>query len=376
MNILYVYEFYTPHVGGGEIALQHLAEGMAARGHTVHVVTSRLPGTSATQTLNGVRVHRVWVPAFASRYWFMLLSVSSIFRFAKSADFIHTFTYTAVPPAWLVATLRNKKIVLTVHEFWGKLWKSFSGLNQVSALLHQWFERSLFFLPMTQWVAISFATEKNLREIGVSAQKLSIIYQGIDQKLFSRPPEKEIMSLRTKMNVADQTFVYLFFGRPGISKGLEYLLRAVPEISRTIPDSQLWLILAKEPAAQYQKMIALIKHLGIESSVCLIDPVERKKLPIFLAAAQAVVVPSLSEGFGFSVAEACTVGTPVVGTSVGSIPEVISGKYILIPPADPTAIAQAIQRVREQDLLYTPLKKFTWEENAVKHEQLYNSLTR
>lgn len=376
MNILYVYEFYTPHVGGGEIALQHLAEGMVARGHTVHIVTSRLPDTAAEETLNGVQIHRVWVPRFATRYWFMLLSLGSIFKLAKSADLIHTFTYTAVPPAWIVAQLRNKKIVLTVHEFWGKLWRSFSGLNSASAVLHRWFERSLFFLPMTQWVAISHATEKNLREISVPAQKLSVIYQGIDQELFQRPAEEEINALRAKINVSEQTFVYLFFGRPGISKGLEYLLRAVAEISQNIPDSQLWLILAKEPKTQYEKMLQLIKQLGIEPSVRLIDPVERTKLPTYLSAAQTVVVPSLSEGFGFSVAEACAVGTPVVATEAGSIPEVVSGKYLLIPPADPKAIAQAVKRIQKQDLVRTPLKKFTWGENALKHEQLYLSLTR
>ncbi len=374
MNILYVYEFYTPHVGGGEIALQHLAEGVAARGHTVQLVTSKLPGTAGEETLNGVHIHRVSAPRLGARYWFMLLSLKPIFSLAKSADLIHTFTYTAVPPAWVVATLRHKKIVLTVHEFWGKLWKSFSGLNPVSALLHRWFERSLFFLPMTQVVAISHATEKNLREIGVSAQKLSVIYQGIDQELFKRPAEHEIMALRNKMNVADQTFVYLFFGRPGISKGLEYLLRAVPEITQNIPNSQLWLILAKEPTAQYEKMLELIKQLGIESSVRLIDPVERQKLPAYLAAAQTVVVPSLSEGFGFSVAEACAVGTPVIASSVGSIPEVISGKYILVDAATPLAIAQGVNKIHQATFTQTPLKTFAWSATVKKHILLYASL--
>lgn len=374
MNILYVYEYYTPHVGGGEIALQHLAEGMAARGHTVHLVTSKLPGTAITEVLGGVHVHRVYVPQFGARYWFMFLSLISIFKWSKSADLIHTFTYTAVPPAWVIAKLRPKKIVLTVHEFWGKLWNSFSGLNPVSAILHRWFERSLFFLPMTQWVAISHATEKNLRGVGVPTGKLTVIYQGIDQELFQHPTEEKILALRTQLNTAPDTFVYLFFGRPGISKGLEYLLRAIPKITQEIPNSQLWLILAHEPKVQYEKMLQLIQQLGIASSVRLIDPVERQKLPIYLAAAQTVVVPSLSEGFGFSVAEACAVGTPVVASNVGSIPEVISGQYILVHPADSDSITKGVVAVSKGEVTKSPQKNFSWSSTVGQYEQLYKKI--
>lgn len=374
MKILYVYEFYLPHVGGGEIALQHLAEGMAALGHTVDLVTSQLPGTVIEETVNGVHIHRVWVPKFAARYWFMLLSLRSIFIQAKTADLIHTFTYTAVPPAWVVAKLRRKKLVLTVHEYWGKLWKSFSGLGPVSATLHCWFERALFFLPMTQWVAISHATEKNLQELGLAQAKVSVIYQGIDKELFKRPAQTDIDFLRKDRGVSDNTFVYLFFGRPGISKGLEFLLRAVPEISSYFPDSQLWLLLAKEPKDQYKRMIRLIQDLDIQSHVQLIEPVERKELPVYLAAAQTVVVPSLSEGFGFSVAETCAVGTPVVASNVGSIPEVISGKYILVDPANPFAIAQGVINIQPGTFSQTPLKTFSWDDTVSQHLSLYETL--
>lgn len=376
MKILLVYELYTPHVGGGEIAVQHLAEGLAAHGHQVDLVTSRLPHTPAEETVNGVKVHRVDLPRWASRYWFMLCSFKSIYRLVKSADLIHTFTYTAVLPAWLAAALRRKPKILTVHEYWGELWQQFSGLSPVSAWLHRIFERTLFLLTFDHTIAVSNFTRLRLVDLGVSEKKLTTIYQGIDQDLFHPIPVEQTERLRTKMNVSPDTFVYLFFGRPGLSKGVEYLLQAVPIITQHIPNSQLWLLLGAEPADQYTRCLQLITHLHIQNQVNVLSPVPRAELPTYIAAAQAVVVPSLSEGFGFSVAESCATGTPVVASRVGSIPEVISGLFRLIDPKKPTDIAEAVINVKIGKLTPTPSKTFSWQTTVRDHEQIYQKIVK
>jgi glycosyltransferase involved in cell wall biosynthesis len=95
---------------------------------------------------------------------------------------------------------------------------------------------------------------------------------------------------------------------------------------------------------------------------------------LYIASAQAVVVPSLSEGFGFSVAESCATGTPVVASRVGSIPEVISGQFVLIEPASAAAIAQGVLQVKHGQLNHTPLKQFSWDAAVEAHEQLYKNL--
>lgn len=375
MKILLVYEFYTPHVGGGEIALQHLAEGLASHGHQVDLVTSRLPQTSAEENLNGVRIHRVSVPSWAARYWFIVCSFKSIFKLAKTAEVIHTFTYTAVLPAWLAATLRRRPKILTVHEYWGELWQQFSGLPRWSAWLHRKFERALFFLRFDHTLAVSNFTTQRLLKLGLSHHTLSVIHQGIDQDIFHAPDVNIIQNLRRQLSVGDSTFVYLFFGRPGLSKGVEFLLQAVPAITQQIPDSQLWMILAKEPADQYAKMLKVIDRLGIQTQVRLITPVPRAELPTYIAAAQAVVVPSLSEGFGFSVAESCSVGTPVVASRVGSIPEVVSGKFVLIEPAQASEIARGVFAVSQGQVTQTAPKTFSWEATIKAHEDVYRQLT-
>lgn len=375
MKILLVYEYYAPHVGGGEIALQQLAEGLVVLGHQVNLVTSRLPGTAVSETMRGVQVHRVKVPRWAARYWFIVCSFKSTFALAKTADVIHTFTYTAVLPAWLAAWLRHKPTVLTVHEYWGELWQQFSGLNPVSAWLHRLFERALFVFKFDRTVAVSNFTRERLLTLGLSPDTTRVIHQGIDQSVFHPIDQQLTERLRQDMQVAPNTFVYLFFGRPGLSKGVEYLLHAVPTITRQLPNSQLWLILGAEPADQYARCLQLIKQLGIQYQVQVIASVPRTDLPTYIAAAQAVVVPSLSEGFGFSVAESCATGTPLVATRAGSIPEVISGQFVLIEPGSVTAIAQGVLAISSDHMTHTPLKQFSWKTTVELHDRLYTELT-
>ncbi|MEU8590866.1 glycosyltransferase [Streptomyces sp. NPDC048664] len=65
----------------------------------------------------------------------------------------------------------------------------------------------------------------------------------------------------------------------------------------------------------------------------------------YLARADAVVLPSLSEGSSNAVAEAMAAGRPVVATAVGGTPELLGDRGVLVPPADPAALAEALGRV-------------------------------
>jgi glycosyltransferase involved in cell wall biosynthesis len=65
----------------------------------------------------------------------------------------------------------------------------------------------------------------------------------------------------------------------------------------------------------------------------------------FLARADVVVLPSLSEGSSNAVMEAMAAGRAVVATSVGGTPELLEGRGVLVPPADPAALAEGIHQL-------------------------------
>lgn len=372
MKILIVLEYYYPHIGGVETVFQELGERFVKLGHEVHIVTMLLPDTRDFEIINGVNIHRVKVPKLGSRYWFdFFFSIPKITELAKFSDIIHASDYVTAFPVWVVAKFRNKPCIMTVHELIGGMFYSVLGEKFCKAKVLQFFERFLIKLPFDKYVCVSNNTKNGVRFIGIFDEKITTIYHGIDEKLFNNNIACKI-NIKEKFQIQGK-FVYLSFGRPGVTKGIEYLIQAVPFISEKIPNSGLLLILSKNPIERYEMIEKMISEQKSEN-IILINPVPRIELPDYIASSDCVVVPSLTEGFGFTAAEACTMDKPVVSTNVGSLPEVVSGRYILIEPRNPKAIASAVIQVAQGDIESSSKKTFSWDNAVNKYLDLYNQV--
>ncbi len=370
MKILFVVEYYYPHVGGGETLYQTVAEGLASKGCEVAVVTTGLPEVKKEEILNGVKLYRIPTPKiFGRHYWFTFFSLPKILRLARDYDLIHTTTYNAALPAWLAAKLRRKRVVITVLQAWGALWKTYQGMSWLSARLHQLFERFVIRLPFDDYICISEHTKNSVMAMGLDAEKLKLVYCGVDYDLFS-PAKYDHQAAKKELGLSDR-FVYLFYGRPGISKGVEYLMEAVPAISRKMPNSKLLLILASDPKDRYEYIMRLMEKLRVSDSVILKSQLSRDELVRHIAASDCVVVPSLTEGFGLVAAEACAMNKPVVCSRAGALPEVVSGKYVLVDPKNPEQIAEGIERIHKDGVKETERKYFYWEECIDKYLRIY-----
>lgn len=372
MRVLFTLEYYIPHIGGAEVLFKNLCERLATKGHDVMVVTLRLPGSRAFEVINGVKVHRVKVPHQGARYWFTFLAIPKVFRLAQKADLIHTTTYNGAFPAWLSSRLRNKRCIITVHEIFASRWKDMMGMGWFTAKLHQFLERLVIALPFNKYIAISRYTADCLGAAGVDPRKIAVIYNGIDYDLFN-PKKVDGKIVKHQLNLGNE-FIYMCYGRPGISKGVEYLIEAVPLISQRIPESRLVILLGRDPSDRYQHIKRMIKNLGIEDKIILLAPVPRSELPSYIAASDCVVVPSLSEGFGFSAAEACAMGKPVVASNVASLPEVVSGKYVLIKPENPRAIAKGVEDIYNHRFKESSKKTFSWDTCVDNYLEVYQDV--
>ena len=366
MKLLFVLEHYYPHVGGGETLFKLLTEKLVSEGHECHVVTCRLKGTKKFEKINGVHVHRVNVPHWKDRYWFTFFAIPTVLRLARKCDIIHTMTYNGALPARFASKLLEKPSVITVHEVLGDLWVNARIMTGPVGMVHRFFEEIIIFLNFSRFVAVSEYTKKSLVREGVSASKVSVVYNGVDYNFFD-PKKVRKKALKRK------EFTYLYFGRTGVVKGPEYLIKAVPKIRDMIPGSKLILITnLKEGRGKYIQSI--IDDLDVKDSIINVSQVPRKELPSYLMSADCVVIPSLREGFGFNAAEACALGIPVVATRAGALPEVVSGKYIFIRPKNPEDIANAVLSVKNGKYRKTKLKKFTLEDFYKGYKEVYDSM--
>jgi glycosyltransferase involved in cell wall biosynthesis len=119
-------------------------------------------------------------------------------------------------------------------------------------------------------------------------------------------------------------------------------------------------------------VVETVSRLGLEQHVRFTGYVEDADLPALYSAASLFVFPSLYEGFGLPVLEAMACGTPVVTSSVSSLPEVAGDAALLVDPRDVDAIASAMRRILDDSDLAADLRarglaraaQFSWERTA------------
>ncbi len=146
------------------------------------------------------------------------------------------------------------------------------------------------------------------------------------------------------------------------------------------------MILGKEPRREYQRILHLIDTLRLEDHICLLDPVPHEDLPQYISLADVVVVPSLSEGFGFTAAEAAAMEKPIVATYGGSLPEIISHEEsgLLIQPGSSSEIYDAVWRLfhdeddarRMGKTARINISRFNWNQSIDLLESLYKCLVQ
>ena len=372
MNVLYVIENYLPHIGGVEVVFSQLAEGLVKQGHKVTILTHKIKGTKNLEMINGVKVIRV--PCFGSRYLFSFLAIPKAIKLGRDADVIHTTTFNGTLPAWKAARISGKPLVITVHEAWLGYWDELTDMSWLSRKIHAFFEWMIYRLPYDKYVAVSDHTAKDLHRIGIPDKKIVRIYNAVDYNLFD-PKKYSRRRSRKKLNLPSG-FLYFAYGRPGVSKGFEYLIKAVPEIYKKIPNAKLVVMLSKDKAYKknYNEIKDLCSELKINDKIIFIDPVERGKLPLYISAMDCAVVPSLREGFGYAAVEPCAMDIPVVSTNAASLPEVVSGKHLFVPPKDSKAIAKAVIDVYKGKYRVSKKKKFLLLENIKSYLSVYHEL--
>lgn len=366
MRLVYVLEYYYPNIGGVETLFKSLIESLAKEGHQITIITSQVNSSSPLKEKQGnIQITRM---PFNNRYLFTFLGFFYILPYIKNSQLIHTTSYNAAIPAFFAAKLFRKKVIITFHEVWADLWYRLPYMGKLGKIVHYLFEQLLLKLPFSHFVGVSQSTTNNLIAAGIKKSKTSTIYNGINYKDF------QINSALTA--IKNNKFTYTYFGRMGISKGLDLLMEAIPFIKKKYPESQVQLIIPKIPINFLNKIVSFIAENKLENYVILKHHLPFETLKKSIAASDCVIIPSYSEGFCFAAVETIALGTPLISSNQTALKEVVSGQFIKMDKLSVEALVTAMDKAKKGEWSKSPIKQFKLSDTIAQYKKLYEHILR
>jgi glycosyltransferase involved in cell wall biosynthesis len=216
-------------------------------------------------------------------------------------------------------------------------------------------------------IAVSRATADALiKRLDVRHDRIDVVHNGVDERFV---PVDDAVKAAVRERYGLQTPFFLFVGTLEPRKNVARLIQAWDRIADAFPHA---LVLAGRRGWKAEPIFAAAESSLFRDRIKMIGFVPHNDLAGLMGSAEAVVYPSLGEGFGIPVAEAMACGVPVLTSNVSSLPEVAGDSALLVDPTDEAAIADGLRKLADDGSLRQNLrekgleraKQFTWRRSA------------
>jgi glycosyltransferase involved in cell wall biosynthesis len=150
---------------------------------------------------------------------------------------------------------------------------------------------------------------------------------------------------------ASESNVIVYAGVLVPGKAVHLLIEAFGRVAQVIPGASLLLIGRPENRKYNLQLREQVDRLDLGNRVTIKDEMSQQELAHHLGSARVLVLPSTSEALGLVILEAMACGTPVIGTRVGGIPDLIEDGVngYLVPAGDIDALADRIRTLLSSD---------------------------
>ncbi len=380
MKVTFFTREYPPHVYGG--AGVHVKNLVRSLSRSLDVEVRCIGPQDSTEERLRVKGYQAWPRMWEGEdklFNSVLGTFSaglSMVRDRITSDLVHSHTWYASLPGYFAKTLYNVSFVATVHSLEPlRPWKE-EQLGR-SYRLSSWIER-MAIENADRIVAVSNESRNEIIDLfKVEPRKVVVIHNGIDLSIWNRLDRGA-----TCAAFGIEGDYILFVGRTSRQKGMAHLLEAV---KRVPPPVRLVCCTSAPDTPEIEAEIAAkVKELG--DRVTWINTMLREEQYVELYSNAAVFAcPSVYEPFGIINLEAMACERPVVASAVGGIKEVVvQGETgLLVPPGEPEALAEALNRVLgDRDLARSMGTKgrrrveerFSWDSIAAKTKEMYEGL--
>jgi len=361
MKILFVTEHFYPHVGGGEKLFFDLAKSLKNRGEIVKIATSNSGGKSGEHRLEDLDIISFKWP---NLFGHPVPTIKSLENEIEWADVVFTTIFTAGPIAQRVSARHRKPCILISYEYIGSKW--FTITNPFLATVFLVFEKYVYHRDYSSYIAISKSTKRDMISNGIKANKITQIYPVFNNFSYWREKNKEIQKKEK---------VFLYYGRPGKTKGVFVLIKSIIYLKENLPKNvEFHFVVSDDPIAERKKLEKAVQKNNLSDIVKIMSSLPQDDLREKIRSSFCVIIPSITEGFGYSAYQASLMKKRIIISDAGSLPEVVSGKCIIFKNKDSKNLANAISRATKDEFdIFTDEVKGN---NTKKVVELYTKLLR
>ena len=382
MKILIYSYNYAPEPIGIAPLMTELAEGMAARGHEVRVLTGmpNYPERSiypayrgklfCRESINGVRIDRCYVrvrPKLGLIGRMILDGSFIVTSFVRSLNFwrpdVILFTSPPLPaciPVWILAKLKGCPTVLSLQDILPEA-AVITGLvtNRKAIWVFKQLERFCYW-SADAIVAIAEGFVDNLRDRkGIAPERIELIYNWADVDAI-RPMDRET-PFRRELGLSGK-FVVLYAGNISLTQGIETVIKAAALLKGRPEAAEVRFAIVGEKK-RLEGLRERCREAGVEGLVVLREFVPRAERPQMLASADVGLIvqkknvvafnmPSKTQGIMAS-GRAIVASVPGNGTAAQAVRDADAG--VVVQPENPQALLDAVLALhhdRDQTAVY------------------------
>jgi glycosyltransferase involved in cell wall biosynthesis len=301
-----------PQGGGSETYLQRIGSQLAASGVAVTLRTARYPGSARREVVDGVTISRAGGPytVYVLAGLAMLAARIGLGPLRRVRPDVVVDTQNGLP--FLSRLVFGRRAVVLVHHCHRDMWPVAGWVLSrvgwfVESMLSPWLHRN------NQYVTVSLPSARDLVELGVAADRIAVVRNGLDEA-----PAHTLTASRS-----DEPRVAVL-SRLVPHKQIEHALDAVAALRQTLPDLHLDVIGGGWWAARLVERGAL---LGISDAVTFHGHVDDDAKHEVLQRAWVHVLPSHKEGWALAVTEAAQHAVPTIGyrSSGGLTDSIVDG---------------------------------------------------
>lgn len=372
----------------------HISREQIRLGHNVYIVCtagtrSELP---SSECIDGIKVRRVKSP-------YNINATREMDRICKQEpiELIHAHATTCfLFPILRRGIKRLKRQTYVVHVHGTTLGLEEACKAHVHMKVGSWavdlyrretavIRQRIMWTNAEKMVAVSHKVlDELVRLYGISQDRIFVVPNGVDLDIF-RPKIGNQEKIKEDLGMSPEEPLVLYLGGYRPVKGPQTLIESLLELIEF--DSRLKVLFVGNPDNPQEKpfsrdILNFISQKRVQDAIIFKKNIPHQRLPDYYSACDVVIVPSFYEGFPKVVLEAMACGSPVIGASVGAIPDIIEDGQtgFLFLPGSPSQLAERIievlQNRRKAEVVGKRAsrlvsEKYSWTKVALAIERVY-----